>query len=62
MRRSHSEGGSLWENAGLASFLEALAGWIDDADGWYTNSGLEMPPGGDWKFFARALQAATVYE
>ncbi|MFJ3226966.1 hypothetical protein ACIPJS_26990 [Streptomyces sp. NPDC086783] len=46
----------------LSSFLEALAAWVDDADGWYRNTGRELPPGGDWTFFARALQAATAYE
>ncbi|POX48018.1 hypothetical protein C3489_28295 [Streptomyces sp. Ru71] len=62
LRRSHTEDASSWENAGLPSFLEALAAWIDDADGWYQNTGRELPPDGDWTFFARALQAATVYE
>ncbi|WP_277326024.1 hypothetical protein [Streptomyces sp. JH14] len=36
--------------------------WIDDADGWYSNTGREMPASGDWRFFARALRAATIYE
>ncbi|MEV5172152.1 hypothetical protein AB0L10_13930 [Streptomyces flaveolus] len=62
LRRSHAEGGSSWENADLPSFLEALAAWIDGADGWYSNTGRELPPSGDWTFFARALQAATMYE
>ncbi|WP_406376234.1 hypothetical protein OG788_42505 [Streptomyces sp. NBC_00647] len=59
---SHAEDGSSWENADLPSFLEALAAWIDDADGWYSNTGRELPAGGDWRFFARALRAATIYE
>ncbi|MGV9629784.1 DUF7660 family protein [Streptomyces sp. NPDC003487] len=62
LRRSHAEDGGSWENADLPSFLEALAAWIDDADGWYSNTGQELPTAGDWAFFARALQAATVYE
>jgi hypothetical protein len=62
LHRSHAEGGSSWENASLPSFLEALAAWIGDADGWYSNTGRALPLHGDWAFFARALQAATVYE
>jgi len=62
LRRRRTEDGSSWENADLLSFLEALAAWIDDADGWYSNTARELPAGGDWTFFARALQAATVYE
>ncbi|MFF9166474.1 MULTISPECIES: hypothetical protein [unclassified Streptomyces] len=62
LRRSHAEDGGSWENADLRSFLEALAAWVDDADGWYRNTGRELPSAGDWTFFARALQAATMYE
>ncbi|MGD1221713.1 hypothetical protein AB9Q10_25215 [Streptomyces krungchingensis] len=59
---SHAEDGSSWQNRDLPSFLEALAAWIDDADGWYRNAGRELPDSGDWRFFARALRAATIYE
>ncbi|MGV9425800.1 DUF7660 family protein [Streptomyces sp. NPDC003656] len=62
LRRSYAEGGDSWENADLPSFLDALAAWIDDSDGWYRNTGQEVPPNGDWAFFARALRAAAVYE
>ncbi|WEH16490.1 hypothetical protein [Streptomyces sp. VNUA24] len=62
LHRSHIEEGHSWENADLASFLEALAAWIDDADGWYSNAGRNLPASGDWSFFARALQTATTYE
>ncbi|MEU6841410.1 hypothetical protein ABZ930_05980 [Streptomyces sp. NPDC046716] len=62
LHRNHAEDGSSWENPDLPRFLEALSAWIDDADGWYRNSGCEVPADGDWRFFARALMAATVYE
>ena len=62
LRRSHAANGSSWENADLPSFLEALAAWIDDADGWYSNAGRELPADGNWTFFAQALRAATIYE
>ncbi|WP_406472610.1 hypothetical protein [Streptomyces sp. NBC_01615] len=60
--RSHAAEGDSWENADLAGFLEALAAWIDDAEGWYSNAGREMPASSDWSFFAQALRAATTYE
>ncbi|MER7534718.1 hypothetical protein ABTX77_07985 [Streptomyces sp. NPDC097704] len=62
LHRSNVDGGDSWDNADLAGFLEALAAWIDDADGWYRNASHELPASGDWRFFARALQAATMYE
>ncbi|WP_189326276.1 DUF7660 family protein [Streptomyces flaveus] len=62
LHHSQVEEGRSWENQDLAAFLEALVAWIDDADGWYSNAGHELPANGDWRFFARALRAATVYE
>ncbi|BCJ34522.1 hypothetical protein Athai_20250 [Actinocatenispora thailandica] len=54
--------GEEWENPTLDRFLEALAAWIKDSPGWYKNFGQSMPESGDWKFFARALAAAVIYE
>ncbi|WP_370413288.1 hypothetical protein [Streptomyces fradiae] len=62
LHRSYVDPGESWDNADLAGFLEALAAWIDDADGWHQSAGLELPTNGDWRFFARALRAATMYE
>ncbi|MCZ1006621.1 DUF7660 family protein [Streptomyces lydicus] len=62
LRRDYVDNDGSWEAADLGDFLEALAAWIDDADGWYRNTGRGLPPHGDWAFFARSLSAATVYE
>ncbi|MEU3746864.1 MULTISPECIES: hypothetical protein [Streptomyces] len=62
LHRSCDDGGESWDNADLAGFLEALAAWIDDSDGWYRNTSRELPAEGGWRFFAHALQAATMYE
>ncbi|UFR02312.1 hypothetical protein KBP30_14465 [Streptomyces sp. Go40/10] len=62
LHRSHIVEGHSWENADLASFLEALAAWIDGAPGWYQNVGRDLQAHGDWSFFALALRAATAYE
>jgi hypothetical protein len=52
-----------WENDTAYAFLQGLAGWLEDADGFYANTGesrdLSKP---DWQVFADALSAATVYE
>ncbi len=62
LHRDHAENAAAWGNADLGDFLEALAAWIDDAAGWYRNTGHDLPDNADWAFFARALSAATVYE
>ncbi|MYT71371.1 MULTISPECIES: hypothetical protein [unclassified Streptomyces] len=62
LHRNHAEDGDSWENPDLPNFLEALSAWIDGAGGWYRYNGQEVPADGDWRFFARALMAATMYE
>ena len=50
-----------WTNADLASFLEAMAAWIQDMDGYYQNMGQkqsELPP---WRVVADILMAARRY-
>jgi hypothetical protein len=50
---------SDWENCELGGFLEALAAWTADCDGYYARAG---EPSSPWQVFADALLAARVYE
>ncbi|HEY3465255.1 MAG TPA: hypothetical protein VGL47_08990 [Amycolatopsis sp.] len=50
-----------WENTSLPRYLEALAAWLQDCDGYYANQGLPFPEGG-WEVMRDALQAAKSYE
>ena len=47
---------SDWDNIKLVDFLDALASWTEDMDGYYKNTNqierLEQP---DWKTFAEML-------
>jgi len=51
-----------WENATVASYLEALAGWTADMDGWYANRGEATPAQPSWQLLARILLVASTYE
>lgn len=60
--------GTVWENATLERFLDALARWLESADHWAANMhrfapelamDVETP---SWKVMAAALRAACVYE
>jgi hypothetical protein len=51
-----------WENRDLDSYLEALVSWIEDMDGYYQNTGRELPRDVKWHVFADALMAARIYE
>jgi hypothetical protein len=51
-----------WENSTLESFLEAMAAWTDDMEGYYRNTNQPIPNNINWKVFAKILMASTVYE
>ena len=52
-----------WENETAYSFLQSLAAWLNNCDGYYRNLknpvDVETPT---WQIFADALTAATEYE
>ncbi|MEU0793170.1 hypothetical protein ABZ342_24110 [Amycolatopsis sp. NPDC005961] len=56
-----ADGPPDWENDTLPRYLEALAGWLRDCEGYYANQGIPLPADG-WQVFRDALVAATVYE
>ncbi len=51
-----------WENKKLDSYLEAVASWTEDMDGYYQNNNLDIPQNVEWKVFANILIAAKMYE
>ena len=51
-----------WENQNLPDFLEALAAWVDDMDGYFNNQGLPTPGQPSWELVGKMLAAATIYE
>ncbi len=65
VRALHQESltnGSAWENSTLERFLEALAAWISDMDGYFKNQGVPEPNQPDWHLVGQMLFAATIYE
>jgi hypothetical protein len=54
---------TAWENQDLPSFLEAMAAWVNDMDGFFRNvQGRSAPDHPSWQLFAQMLLAATAYE
>lgn len=51
-----------WPNSELPAFLEALAAWAEDMDGYFRNRGEPLPDPPGWKTFAAILSAARLYE
>jgi hypothetical protein len=58
LRRAPEE----WENGTLDRYLNALAGWIEDCDGYYENQGRPVPTTPTWRDVADMLIAAKMYE
>jgi hypothetical protein len=50
-----------WHNRTLPDYLDGLAGWLRDCDGYYANRGLRLPWDG-WQVVTDAMRAATTYE
>lgn len=62
MSADFKENTSSWENRDISSFLESMASWIEDMDGFYLNQNLPLPTNISWSNFADMMLAAKVYE
>ncbi|MEH2922322.1 hypothetical protein ACFFL1_14895 [Samsonia erythrinae] len=62
LAKDFKENPDEWENKDLSSYLEAVASWIEDMDGYYENTNQPIPKDTNWKVFADILMAAKVYE
>lgn len=51
-----------WENPDLSSFLEAMAAWVSDMDGYYQNMGISFDERPSWRTIADILYASRIYE
>ena len=60
--RQHADGQGNWENTDLGAYLEALAAWVEDMDGYFLNRGERTPSQPSWKTIAQILAAARIYE
>lgn len=55
--------GENWENNSLESFIEGIASYAEDIDGYYSN--MKFDTSADtptWRIFAQILKGAAVYE
>lgn len=62
LREDLLENGDAWENLTLERFLEALAAWISDMEGYFKNQEIPEPEQPDWHLVGQMLYAASIYE
>ena len=60
--RDFRERPEQWENASLEAYLEAIAAWVQDMDGYYLKGGEQVPKHLTWKSLGEILLAARIYE
>lgn len=46
----------------ISKYLDSLAAWVEDMDGYYLNKGLPIPEKLDWQTVTDMLTAARFYE
>jgi hypothetical protein len=51
-----------WGNATLRDYLEALAAWTGDMDGYFQHRGEPVPETPSWRLVGEMLAAAATYE
>ena len=51
-----------WENADIASYLEAISAWLHDMDGYYENQNMPTPSFPTWRMLGDILLASKFYE
>ena len=51
-----------WQNKTLDEYLEALAAWVQDMDGYYKNNNRSVPTSPSWRNLAEMMLAAKYYE
>lgn len=54
---------TTWENNDLADFLEAMARYAGDIQGYYDNTGQKINSNeASWKVFSDLFKGASIYE
>ena len=62
LSKDSRENTEKWPNRDLGTYLDALAAWVEDMDGYYLNQGQPVPEKLEWKIVADMLIAAKFYE
>ncbi len=63
LHAEYKSNGKEWSVNTIDGFIENIAAYAEDIDGYYKNMGFEASPKTPtWRIFAQILKGATVYE
>ncbi|MBU5677859.1 hypothetical protein KQI88_15685 [Alkaliphilus sp. MSJ-5] len=51
-----------WEDKHVFSYLESIQSWVEDMEGYYSNTKQEIPKDINWNFIATLLYVGKIYE
>lgn len=46
----------------IKDYLESISAWVEDMNGYYINSGEEIPQNINWGFMATLFYVGSIYE
>lgn len=50
------------KDSSIEDYLEAVTSWAEDMDGYYKNTGKEIPQNINWDFIATLFYVGSIYE
>ncbi|MDE7225206.1 MAG: hypothetical protein K2O34_15675 [Acetatifactor sp.] len=62
LKKDHGINMEEWANRDIPSYLEGVASWAEDMDGYYTNMDIKPPTNVDWRFLAILFYVGKIYE
>lgn len=63
LRTDYNKNPENWENITIDDFLNAIARYTDDIQGYYDNTGQNIDANiPNWKIFADIMKGASIYE
>lgn len=51
-----------WTNQEISSYLDGIASWVEDMEGYFNNMSIDMPTNIDWKFISTLFYVGKIYE
>ena len=62
LKEDYNKNGHEWVNKNIDIYLESIASWADDMEGYYQNMNIETPQNINWNFIATLYYVGKIYE
>ena len=62
LKEDYNKNRHEWVNKNIDIYLESIASWADDMEGYYQNMNIETPQNINWNFIATLYYVGKIYE